>query len=204
MVRKIVPILACVLLAAVWACTGAAEEEGKKELKPALLVIDVQNVWMPRMAEKDRQVAPEKINEAIALFREFQCPVIRVYHTSPTHGPEPGTEPFEFDASILVSDDDPKVVKNYPSAFAKTNLDEILRDSERNTLFLCGLSATGCALATYFGAMERDYTVFMIEDALLSGNADHTDVIEQICYSATVEDARKILDDPTLLLGGTR
>ena len=50
---------------------GTAEDREKKEIKPALLVIDVQNIWLPRMAEEDRRSAPQKINEAISLFREF-------------------------------------------------------------------------------------------------------------------------------------
>jgi len=65
----------------------------------------------------------------------------------------------------------------------KTNLKEILNEQGVNTLFLCGLSATGCVLATYFGAQERDYNVFMVEGALLSPSAEHTETIERIVDS---------------------
>ena len=178
------------------AFSSAGERQERKEIKPVLVVMDVQNVWMPRMAEEDRNSAPQKINESIALFREFGHPVIRVYHSDPEHGPEPGTEPFDFPALIATVENDPKIVKSYPSAFTKTDLEQILQEKERNTVFLCGLSATGCVLATYFGAIEREFTVLMIEDALLSHDASYTNVIEDICYSVTIEELKEILEDP--------
>jgi nicotinamidase-related amidase len=87
-------------------------------------------------------------------------------------------------------------VKAFPSAFTKTELEQMLHEEDRNTVFLCGLSATGCVLATYFGAMEREFRVLMVEDALLSGDASYTDVIEEITYSVTMEEMRDILENP--------
>lgn len=72
------------------------------------------------------------------------------------------------------------IVKNYPSAFKNTELEGLLREKECNTLFLCGLSAVGCVLATYHGAMERDYDVFMIKNALMSHKAQYTDFVEDV------------------------
>ncbi len=181
---------------AIWALPCAGEEQERLELKPVLLVMDVQNVWMPRMSEEDRSSALQKINESIALFREFGQPVIRVYHSDPKLGAEPDTEPFEFLTSISITEDDLKIVKNHASAFTKTDLEQILRESERNTVFLCGLSATGCVLATYFGAMDREFFVLMVEGALLSHDASYTKVIEDICASMTIEEARETLQDP--------
>lgn len=193
--KTLLPLLAIVSLS-FFALSGAGEEPERKEIKPALLVIDVQNKWLPLMAEEDMNSARKVINESIALFREFGHPIIRVYHSDPRNGPEPGSEPFEFPPFIAIRKDDPKVVKSYPSAFTKTDLEQILHDEERNTVVLCGLSATGCVLATYFGAMDREFTVLMVEDALLSGNASYTKVIEDICYSVSIDELREILENP--------
>ena len=182
----------------IWTIPGTGEERERLELKPALVVIDVQNVWMPQMTEKDKSSAPRKINELIALFREFGHPIIRVYHSDPKGGPEPNTEPFEFQSSIATTDDDPKIVKSYPSAFTKTDLEQILHDNGRNTLFLCGLSATGCVLATYYGAMDREFMVLMVKGALLSHDASYTKMIEDICSSMTIEEVRETLENPFL------
>ena len=191
-------VLATFLFLTMWTPPGAGEDREKLELKPVLVVMDVQNVWMPDMAEEDRGSAPQKINELIALFREFGHPVIRVYHSDPTRGPEPNTEPFEFPASIAVTDDDPEVVKSHASAFTKTDLERILQEEGRNIVFICGLSATGCALATYYGAMDREFMAVMVEGTLLSHNASYTKVIEDICASMTIEEVRETLENPFL------
>jgi len=184
--------LAALLAAAV---PGGAEEAGLPDLRPVLLVVDVQNEWLPRMSEGDMATAPKKINEVIALFRELEYPVIRVYHSDPERGPAVGTDAFEFPVSIAVTDDDPMVVKADPSSFTRTELEDMLREADRNIVFLCGLSATGCVLATYYGAMDRDFMVLMVKDALMSGNAEYTDVIEDISYTMSVEEIRELLTE---------
>jgi len=194
--RTLLSVVGLFMLLTAWALPSAGEEPEESELKPVLLVIDVQNIWMPKMAEEDRGKAPEKINEAIALFRELGLPVIRVYHSDPESGPEPDTEPFRFSDSIAVTDDDPMIIKSYPSSFTETDLERILREDDRNLVFLCGLSATGCVLATYFGAQDRGFMVSMVEGALLSHDASYTKVIEDICYCMTVEEVREALEDP--------
>jgi nicotinamidase-related amidase len=161
----------------------SAQDADTQPVKPALLVIDVQNKYIPMMDESEVTPAMRMINGAIWQFRQHGLPVIRIYHTDPKWGPEPGSEDFQFPESVIIREDDPKIVKNFPSAFVKTDLDTILKEKGVNTVFLCGLSATHCVLATYFGAMERDYGAFMIEGALLSDKAAHTETIENIVES---------------------
>ena len=48
-------------------------------------------------------------------------------------------------------------------------------------MFLCGLSAVGCVLATYHGAMELDYDTFMVKDALISHDNALTKSVQEIC-----------------------
>ena len=83
--------------------------------------------------------------------------------------------------TVAILPDDAKVIKNYPSAFKKTELDKLLKAKGCNTLFLCGLSAVGCVLATYHGAMDLDYDVFMLKDALISHDAALTKAVQEIC-----------------------
>ncbi|RJP69855.1 MAG: isochorismatase family protein [Ignavibacteriales bacterium] len=162
--------------------TQAQEAIKDQEMKPALLVIDIQNSFLEYMSD-EKKLAMEMINAAIYTFRQMKLPIIRVYHTNPGWGPAPGTEAFEYPKSVAILDEDPKVIKNYPSAFIKTDLDKILKEKGCNTLFLCGLSATGCVLATYHGGLEREYKPFMIKEAIISNNAQYTNVIKDICAS---------------------
>jgi len=163
-----------------FAQSDAPEPQAQIPVKPALLVIDIQNEYLKYMSEEDKESALRLINGAIWLFRQHGHPIIRVYHSDPTYGPDPGDENFEFPSSVIIKEDDPMIVKNYPSAFKNTELEELLRKKECNTLFLCGLSAVGCVLATYYGAMERDFDVFMIKNALMSHKAQYTDFVEDV------------------------
>jgi len=155
-------------------------------MKPALLVIDTQNAFLKYMSE-EKGTTLEMINWAIWLARKNNIPVIRVYHTDPEWGPKPGTEEFEYEKSLQVKEDDPKVIKNFPSSFKKTKLDEILKEKVCNTLYLCGLSATGCVLATYFGALDLDYHPFMLKGAIMSDNHESTDAVEGFCETVTID-----------------
>lgn len=172
------------LMTTVLGASGApAAETQAKPLKPALLVIDIQNAYLPMMSAEGKDSALYMINGVIELFRENGFPVIRVHHTDPKYGPKPGTKEFEFPESVWVKPEDPRIVKNYPSAFKKTDLDKILKEKGCNAVFLCGLSAVGCVIATYYGANDLDYDTFMVRDALLSHNVEYTRVVQEFCDS---------------------
>ncbi len=167
-----------VLVAIANANSSAPPEE--KRMKPALLVIDIQSEYLKMVPEQEKGMALYMINAAINLFRMKGYPIIRVYHTDPQFGPKPGSEEFEFPVSVLIKPDDPKIIKNYANGFKKTELDKLLHEQGCNTLFLCGLSAVGCVLATYQGAMDLDYDAFLIKNALMSHNSEYTKAIEDI------------------------
>jgi nicotinamidase-related amidase len=180
MKRLIVPSVAAALLAGVAALATDPPAPQPASGKPALIVMDIQNAYLPYMDEGEAERAMEMINATIALFRAQGLPVIRVYHTDPAHGPAPGTEAFEFPKTVAIESADTQVVKSYPSAFAKTELAALLREKGCDTVFLCGLSATGCVLATYFDAMSYDLEVFMVRGGLISHRHDLTKSVEEI------------------------
>ncbi len=177
--------------------SGAAETPATPppKMKPALLVIDVQNAFVPFMAEQDRRLALQGINGAIELFRRNGYPVIRIYETDPSWGPKPDTEPFKFHPSIAVKADDPMVIKQFPSGFRQTELEPLLRSKGVNTVFLAGLSATACVLATYHGAAERGFDAFLVRDALLSPETELTQTIERISETVSYEALRVMLQN---------
>lgn len=154
--------------------------QASKRIHPALIVIDVQNAFLPAIPEQEKNIGFYYINHYIELFRKYNFPVIRVYHTTPGEGPVEGTEPFEFPPAIKILQTDAKVVKNYPDAFNKTDLNKILKEKNVNTVFLVGFSATGCVISTFVGAMDYDYQPFLIKDAIMSPNSTYTDNIEEI------------------------
>jgi nicotinamidase-related amidase len=168
-----------------FAQTSTSEEGEMKQMKPALIVIDIQNRYLPMMEQDEKDLALRIINGAIWLFRQHDLPVIRVYHSDPQFGPKPGEDDFEFPSSVIINDQDPKVIKNFPSAFKDTELESILKEKDVNTVFLCGLSAVGCVLATYYGAMERDFDVFMVKNGIMSHNSEYTGFVRDITDAVT-------------------
>lgn len=182
--KKTVFIIVSIVLAI---NTLFAQKTEKKELKPALLVIDVQNAYISWMDQSDKDLAFEYINAAINMFEKYDLPIIRVYHQDKEWGPAEDSEEFKFAPEIKISEDYPMVIKHYGNSFTKTDLDKILKEKNINTVFLCGLSATGCVLATYIGANDHDYKAFMIKNALLSPDAEHTDFIETIISTVSYE-----------------
>ncbi len=187
--------MAFILVMGVAWAEGPSGDPESKEIKPALLVIDVQNEYLPFMSAEEKPLAMQMINGCIWLFRQKGMPVIRVYNSHPEWGPKPDSEAFAFSASVLVTEEDPKIVKGFPSAFKKTDLDKLLKEKGVNTLFLSGLSAAGCVLATYHGALDRDYNVFMVRDAVMSHNRAYTKTIEDISNSVNFHTMMFMLDN---------
>ena len=163
-------------------------------IKPALLVIDIQKAFMPMMSA-DKDMAMEYINALIDLFHKNGYPVIRVYHTSEEYGVKPGSEGFEYPETVKILPTDPKVIKTYADGFNKTDLDKVIKASGSNTLFLCGLSAVGCVLATWNGAQNLDYKAFMVKNAIISHNSEYTRNVEQMFDAVTYDVVQLIVEN---------
>ena len=58
------------------------------------------------------------------------------------------------------------LVKAYPNAFNKTELQEILAMDGCDTVILAGLSTTGWIMATYIGAIDRDLHPYLLRDGV--------------------------------------
>jgi len=171
------------------------KEQTQAPIKPALLVIDIQNVYLQMVPERDKEIGLYYINALIDLFRSHGYPVIRIYHFAKDSGIKPGDEQFEFPASVSIKPDDPKVIKTYGDGFNKTDLDKVIKEQGSNTLFLCGLSAVGCVLSTWIGAQNHDYQAFMVKDAIMSHNSDYTNQAEEMFDAVSYNIVKLILDN---------
>jgi len=194
--KKISRIMLFVMLASAAAFLLAAGDMGAAaKMKPALLVIDIQNAYLPKMSDQDKKLGMEMITYYIELFRKNGFPIIRVYHMNPQSGPKPESEAFAFPKSVPIKADDPQIIKTYSNTFNKTNLDKLLKDKGCNTLFLCGLSAVGCVLATYYGAEDLDYKVFMLKDALISHDSALTKAVQEFCETIGYSPLKLLLEN---------
>jgi nicotinamidase-related amidase len=169
-------------------------KQGDFTMKPALLVIDIQNKWLSQSPglRASVELRVDVINSAIALFRKTGHPIIVVHHVDKEEGPDPGTEDFEFLPSISVDAGDVRVVKNYPNAFNKTDLESLLRRMQVDTVILSGLSATACVMATYIGAEDRDLHVYLLRDGVAAGNEQNVRFAEEIFDTMSLSALRQI------------
>jgi nicotinamidase-related amidase len=166
----------------------------RKDIKPALLIIDVQNRYLTFIPQRDKEFAFFFINLLIDLFRKHELPIIRIYHSNNENGPKPNSEEFEYPETIKIKSEDTQVVKTYSDSFNKTKLDNILKEKGCNTVFLCGLSAIGCVLASKTGAQNHDYKAFIVKDAIMSHDSDYTKNV-QVMFDAISYDAIELILD---------
>lgn len=162
---------------------------GTERMNPALLVIDIQNAWLDSSEGLRRSVEArlDAINRTIGWFRRKGLPIIVISHESVDEGVMPGKRAFEFTEAVNIADEDTRLTKRHPSSFCRTDLEAILREKGRDTVVIVGLSATGCALATFFGALERDFNAYMVEGAVAASSEEHVRFVEEICDTLSPE-----------------
>jgi len=78
------------------------EKPAETGIRPAIIVIDIQNQYLPMVPEAEKNLALYMINDYIDYFRALGFPVIRVYHSDLQWGPHPDSASFQFPASTHV------------------------------------------------------------------------------------------------------
>jgi len=151
-------------------------------MKPALLVIDIQNEFfnINQTCSDSLKSAIEYINAAIDLFREKNLPVVVIQHKSEEQGLVPGKSGFDVPKSVELMPKDIRVVKTYGNSFTKTGLAEKLRELQVGTVIVTGFCAEYCVLSTYRGAQDFDFTPIILKGSLASENAEHIRFVEEI------------------------
>jgi len=151
-------------------------------MKPALLVIDVQNEFfsISQTCSNSLKSAIQYINAAIDLFRKKNHPIIAIQHRSEEENLVPGKPGFEIPESIKLVPQDTRIVKTYSNSFAKTGLAEKLKELGVDTVIMTGFCAEFCVLSTYKGAQDLDITPIILKGAIASDNAEHIRFVEEI------------------------
>ncbi len=151
-------------------------------MKPALLIIDMQNEFfnLSQACADSMKSAIEYINAAIELFREKKLPIIVIQHKSENEKLKPGKSGFGVPESIKLKPTDTRLVKTYSNSFTKTGLSEKLKKLRVDTLIITGFSAEYCVLSTYRGAQDLDLTPLMLRGSLASDNQEHIRFVEEI------------------------
>lgn len=164
-------------------------------MKPALLVVDVQNEFFNSdQARSDSlKAAIENINAAIDVFRKKNLPIVVVQHMSEELGLVPGKSGFDVPESVKLEPQDMRIVKTYGNSFIKTELAEKLRKFGVDTVMVTGYCAEYCVLSTYRGAQDCDFAPIILRGSLASGNAEHIRFVEEITETISLGALKTLL-----------
>ena len=142
-------------------------------MTPAVLVIDVQSGLFdasPRPYEADEIV--RRINSITRRARDAGVPVIFIQHEAPGFL-DYGSEHWELQSGLEVSDSDYKVRKTTSDSFLRTNLEETLTSIGINNLIICGYASEFCVDTTTRRASALGYTVQLVSDAHTTRDKEH-------------------------------
>ena len=153
--------------------------------RPALLVIDVQNIYAAAESPlfiRTLQTSIQNINALSRAFSDAGHPVIYVRHVHRADGrdcgrmfdfagePQPvsfveGQPEADYVAELEIVPDGLHITKRRYSCFEGTELDAILRTQGADTVVICGYMTNFCCETTARSAHDKDYFVDFIADA---------------------------------------
>jgi nicotinamidase-related amidase len=165
-------------------------------MKPALLVIDVQNAYFKSGSAETQSLdrALETINSAIGLFRGKKLPVICVQQVDEEEGVVPGREGFDVPAGLKILPSDLHTHKLHGNAFTGTPLKDELARLGVDTLVVTGYCAEYCVLSTYRGATEQALRPMILRDALVSGVPENIGFVENVTDIISLGALKAVLD----------
>lgn len=151
-------------------------------MKPALLVIDMQNDFMEEGGLLEVEGIRDKLNQFrqfIKRIRESNIPVIYTRHCyDPENnlieaklfpelkdqGLRKGTPGWEICEELKPKKDEIVIDKNRYDAFFKTDLHQLLQEKDIDTLIITGTMTEVCCESTARTAMFYDYNLLFCSD----------------------------------------
>jgi nicotinamidase-related amidase len=159
-------VVAVSLVCASAACAQTTQEgSGGGACTTALLVIDVQNAYVPRtgLATVDGADLVTRLVAVLAAARGAGIPVIYIKQIEQRFAN--GNPLGDIVAAIAPLEGDPVIWKPTSDAFMQTELKNLLAGMGVHRVLLCGLATHGCVNETLYGAIGGAYETWVIADA---------------------------------------
>jgi nicotinamidase-related amidase len=137
--------------------------------RPALVVVDVQKgLDDPKLGRRSNPDTEKNIAELLAGWRALGLPVFHIRHFSrepgsPLNPEEGGDVRFKDEAAPLSGE--AVIEKRVNSAFIGTNLEERLRRTGIEKIYICGLTTNHCVETTTRMAGNLGFETFLVSDA---------------------------------------
>lgn len=155
-------------------------------MREALIVLDAQQIYTDKESElycRDAGKTIDNINSLIQQMTNRGQLVILVRHIHRLDGSDigrlfdftgeaeedfnfkEGSKEVEFDKRLMRPSKAVELRKNRYSAFAGTNLEDILRQNSIEKVIICGFMTNFCCESTARDALDRDFYVDFVVDA---------------------------------------
>ena len=139
-------------------------------MKPALILIDVQNDYFPG-GKMELEGSPEASLQAAKLLEAFRgkgLPLVHIQHLSNRPGASfflPDTEGALIHANVAPRPGETLIQKNFPNSFRGTKLLEHLRGLGADHLVIAGMMTHMCVDATTRAAFDLGFSCSLAHDA---------------------------------------
>ncbi len=142
----------------------------RSQTRRALIVIDVQNDYIGGNVPIEYPPVGHSlanISRAMDAAKEASIPVVVIQNILPETMPimARGTYGAELHSSITERGWDHYVLKDLPSAFANTGLEEWLRNNGIDTITVTGYMTHNCDMSTVIDGLHIGFTVELLSDA---------------------------------------
>ncbi len=139
-------------------------------MNEGLLLIDLQNDYFPggKMELAGIEKAVMNATRLLKAFRKERLPVFHIQHISNRPGAGfflAGTDGITINPAVAPLEEETVVTKNFPNSFRDTELLEMLKKSDINSLCICGAMSHMCIDATTRAAFDWGFSCRVAEDA---------------------------------------
>jgi nicotinamidase-related amidase len=142
----------------------------------ALLVIDMQAGMLRGAPKHDLDGVVTRINRAAEQVRSNGGRVVFIQHDGPAGDDfERGTAGWRLLDSLVITEADLIVHKEFNDAFFRTSLDEALTSLGVTRLMIAGWATDFCVDGTVRSAVAHGYRVVVLEDAHTLSDRAHLD-----------------------------
>lgn len=146
-------------------------------MNTALLLIDLQNDYFPggRMPLEKSTDACLRVQEALAVCRSKQVPVVYIQHVSTDPSAVhflPCTKGFEIHPDLKPLKNETVIKKHYPNSFKDTNLLSYLQKNKITHLVIAGMMTHMCIDATVRAAYDLGFSCTVLHDACATKNLE--------------------------------
>ena len=142
-------------------------------MKPALLLIDIQNDYFPggAMELTGMTQAAANAQKLLAACRQARRPIFHIQHLALGLDAaffRPNTVGVEIHESLRPLPGEALIQKHYPNAFRETGLLEALKNTGVEEMIICGAMSHMCIDATTRAAFDYGFRCTVIHDACAS------------------------------------